>query len=123
LDETALSRIEDASLNASAPPQQRWSDGWLGRTCPGRARRARSVDAVAAGRLSIDDKLALAAAVFAEACLPLFVITRAGGVLACGQVAREGAYAGLYDIATARPARGQGLATALCKRMLSLSAR
>ena len=24
-----LSRIEDAGLNASAPPQQRWLDGWI----------------------------------------------------------------------------------------------
>ena len=36
-----LSRIEDAGLNASAPPQQRWMDGWIVRTSPGKARRAR----------------------------------------------------------------------------------
>ena len=29
MDEALLSRVEDAGLNASAPPQQRWLDGWL----------------------------------------------------------------------------------------------
>ena len=38
-----LSRIEDAGLNASAPPQQRWIDGWLVRYCPGKAKRARCI--------------------------------------------------------------------------------
>ena len=46
-DATLLSRIEDAALNASAPPQQRWVDGWLLRYSPGRAKRARCVNAVA----------------------------------------------------------------------------
>lgn len=68
-----LSRIEDASLNASAPPQQRWLDGWIVRTSPGKARRARCVNAVAPGRLSLATKLALAAAVFADARLPMVV--------------------------------------------------
>lgn len=70
-DSTLLSRIEDASLNASAPPQQRWIDGWLVRFSPGKARRARSINAVAAGRLPIDVKLALAADVYREAGLPM----------------------------------------------------
>ena len=52
------SRIEDAGLNASAPPQQRWIDGWLVRFSPGKAKRARCVNAVAAGRLPLDEKLA-----------------------------------------------------------------
>lgn len=68
-----LSRIEDAGLNASAPPQQRWLDGWLVRFSPGRAKRARCVQPVAAGRLPIDDKLALAAQVYDEARLPMVV--------------------------------------------------
>jgi GNAT superfamily N-acetyltransferase len=72
-----LSRIEDASLNASAPPQQRWMDGWLVRTNPGKARRARSINAVATGRLPLAEKLRLAQAVFDEAGLPLVIrITR-----------------------------------------------
>ena len=68
-----LSRIEDAGLNASAPPQQRWLDGWLLRFSPGKAKRARCINAVAAGRLPARDKLALAEAVFAAAGLPLIV--------------------------------------------------
>lgn len=73
LDRTLLSRIEDAGLNASAPPQQRWVDGWLVRFSPGKAKRARCVNAVAAGRLPAVDKLALCESVFAEAQLPLIV--------------------------------------------------
>ncbi len=77
LDDTLLSRVEDAGLNASAPPQQRWLDGWLVRFSPGKARRARCVNAVAPGRLPLDEKLRLAAEVFGEAALPLIVrITR-----------------------------------------------
>lgn len=215
MDEAALACIEDATLNASTPPQQCWIDGWMVRTCPGKAKRARSINAVAAGSLPLDDKLARAAALFAEAGLPLlvritpfsrppgldealaergfvrfddsivmagplplplarapsaplpagaqvqerpaaafaqavgalrgtppaerrvhaqrlaaspvpyrgFVIVREGEVLACGQVAREGPYAGLYDVATAEHARGNGLATALCEHMLTLEAK
>lgn len=67
-----LSRIEDAGLNASAPPQQRWIDGWLVRYCPGKAKRARCINAVAEGRLPLADRHAAAAAVFREAELPLF---------------------------------------------------
>ena len=72
-DATLLSRVEDAGLNASAAPQQRWVDGWLLRYGPGKARRSRCVQAVAAGRLSNTERLALCEAVFAEAGLPLFV--------------------------------------------------
>jgi ribosomal protein S18 acetylase RimI-like enzyme len=71
LDETLMSRVEDAGLNASAPPQQRWLDGWLLRTLPGKARRARCINALAPGRLPLEQKLALAAEVFREAGLPM----------------------------------------------------
>lgn len=77
MDELLLSRIEDAGLNASAPPQQLWIDGWIVRTSAGKARRARCVNAVATGRLPVGRKLELAAAVFAQAALPMVVrITR-----------------------------------------------
>ncbi len=66
-----LSRIEDAGLNASAPPQQRWLDGWLLRFSPGKAKRARCVNAVAAGRLPLADKLRRAADMYREAGLPM----------------------------------------------------
>ena len=77
MDEALLSRIEDAGINASAPPQQRWLDGWIVRTSPGKARRARCINAVAAGRLPLSQKLALAEQAFREAGLPIVVrITR-----------------------------------------------
>jgi ribosomal protein S18 acetylase RimI-like enzyme len=63
-DDALLARIEDAGINASAPREQRWVDGWLVRLSPGKAKRARCIQAVAPGRSSIDAKLA--------ACLPLF---------------------------------------------------
>lgn len=66
-----LSRIEDAGLNASAVPQQRWLDGWLLRCSPGKIKRGRCINALAGGRLTLDERLALAQAVFAEAGLPL----------------------------------------------------
>ena len=64
IDEALLARIEDAGINARAPREQRWVDGWLVRLSPGKAKRARCIQAVATGRLSIDAKLAR--------CLPLF---------------------------------------------------
>ncbi|MBV9892502.1 MAG: hypothetical protein JO090_16680, partial [Rhizobacter sp.] len=63
-DQDWLARIEDAGINASAPREQRWVDGWLVRLAPGKAKRARCIQPLAPGRLAIDDKLAL--------CLPLF---------------------------------------------------
>ena len=72
-DPLLLARIEDAGLNASAPPQQRWLDGWLVRFSAGKAKRARCINAVALGTLALDAKLALAAAVYTEAQLPMVV--------------------------------------------------
>lgn len=68
-----LSRVEDAGINASAPPQQRWVDGWLLRFSPGKAKRARCIQAVADGCLTVDQRLAVCAAVMAEAGLPMVV--------------------------------------------------
>ena len=72
-EDLLLSRVEDAGLNASAPPQQLWLDGWLVRLSPGKAKRARCVNAVAAGRLPLEHKLELAQALYKEAGLPMFV--------------------------------------------------
>lgn len=72
-DATLLSRIEDAGINASAPPQQRWLDGWLLRFSPGKAKRARCINAVAPGRMKTSRKLELARAAYADAGLPLIV--------------------------------------------------
>jgi GNAT superfamily N-acetyltransferase len=73
MNEDLQSRIEDAGLNASAPPQQRWMDGWLLRFSPGKAKRARCINAVAAGRLPVADKLRRAQAFYDEVALPLVV--------------------------------------------------
>lgn len=68
-----LSRIEDASLNASAPPQQLWLDGWLLRLSPGKAKRARCIHALAPGLLPLDARLEQAELVYRQAGLPLIV--------------------------------------------------
>ena len=207
-----LSRIEDAGINASAPPQQRWLDGWLVRYSPGKAKRARCINAVAPGRLPLDQKLRLAAQVFTDSGLPMIVrVTRfsqpagldadlarrgytllddtrvmlcsqlldrpsrlatgtelaaldatsfaaavgnlrgspseqqrahaerltlspvpyqgfairrcdGGQILACGQIAREAEFVGIYDVFTSHDSRGQGLAGKMCEYMLSLAA-
>jgi ribosomal protein S18 acetylase RimI-like enzyme len=62
--DTLHSSIEDAGLNASAPPQQRWLDGWLLRFSPGKAQRARCINAVSAGRLPLAERLDLCAALY-----------------------------------------------------------
>jgi ribosomal protein S18 acetylase RimI-like enzyme len=72
-DSTLLSRIEDAGLNASASAQQLWIDGWLVRFSPGKAKRARCVNAVAIGRQTVEERLAACKRVFDGARLPLIV--------------------------------------------------
>lgn len=72
-DAKLLSRIEDAGLNASAAPEQRWLDGWLVRFSPGKAQRARCVQAVADGCLPLGQRLAEASALLATAGLPVIV--------------------------------------------------
>lgn len=203
-----LARVEDAGLNASAPPQQRWVDGWLLRFSPGKAKRARCINPVATGRRPVAEKLSTCQSVYDAAGLPLIVRitpfaqpagldtqleasglhrfddTRVmvledlaeivppawpdgselvqvgleafaqrigamrgsplaqrlahaqrlaqspvpfsayelkvdGEVLACGQFALEDDVAGLYDVFTAEPARGRGLASMLCAGLLA----
>ncbi len=46
-----------------------------------------------------------------------------GAVIACGQMAREAEFVGLYDVYTHAAERGRGLATAVCSHLLSLAAR
>jgi ribosomal protein S18 acetylase RimI-like enzyme len=70
---TPLSRIEDAGLNASAPPEQRVLDGWLLRFNPGKAKRARCVNAIGAGRLPLQHKLDLLQAFYRGQDLPVFI--------------------------------------------------
>jgi len=66
-----MARVEDAGLNATAPPQQRWLDGWLLRYQPGKARRARCINALTEGVLPLAQKLALAQEVYQEAGQPM----------------------------------------------------
>lgn len=73
LAHTELASIESAGLESSAAPGQRMLDGWLLRLSPGKAKRARCVNAVAAGRRPLADKLEQAQAVFAAAGLPMVV--------------------------------------------------
>ncbi len=68
-----LARIEDAGINASAPREQRWIDGWLVRFSPAKAKRARCIQTVAAGRLPVEEKLALCLPLYAAAGLHPFV--------------------------------------------------
>lgn len=74
-DELAA-RIEEAGLNAAQPREQLLYDGWLLRHSAGKARRARSVNAVADGRLAVAVKIDRCRAFYAEAGLPcLFRVT------------------------------------------------
>jgi ribosomal protein S18 acetylase RimI-like enzyme len=66
-------RLEEAGLNASAMAAQRWQDGWLLRFNPGKAKRARCVWPLAAGRRPLDARLHDAAAACAEHGVPLLI--------------------------------------------------
>lgn len=69
-------RIEELSLNSSAPPGQLLYDGWLLRMLPGKAKRARSVNAVYPSSLPLDAKIAYCERLYRTARLPaLFRIT------------------------------------------------
>jgi GNAT superfamily N-acetyltransferase len=68
-----LARVEEAGLNASAPPQQLLYDGWLLRFSPGKAKRARCVNALAAGHLPLQEKLDYVHALFAQHKLPAII--------------------------------------------------
>lgn len=69
-------RVEDAGLNAVQPPEQLLYDGWLLRYSAGKARRARSVNALAEGRLALPMKIDRCRQLYARAGLAcLFRIT------------------------------------------------
>lgn len=73
LEPQFLSRIEDAGIDASAPAQQRWVDGWIVRLAPEKAKRARCIHAVADGVMPLAERMAHCSALYAEAGLPLIV--------------------------------------------------
>ena len=69
-------RIEELSLNSSAPPGQLLFDGWVVRLLRGKAKRARSVKAVYPSTLPLDRKVPYCERLYAQAALPaLFRIT------------------------------------------------
>jgi len=69
-------RLEELSLNSSAPPGQLLYDGWLLRLAPGKAKRARSVNAVYPSTRDLGEKIAYCEALYARAGLPaLFRLT------------------------------------------------
>ena len=69
-------RLEELGLNSSAPPGQLLYDGWLLRLLPGKAKRARSVNAVYASTIALDAKIAYCERLYAAARIPmLFRIT------------------------------------------------
>jgi ribosomal protein S18 acetylase RimI-like enzyme len=69
-------RLEELSLNSSAPPGQLLYDGWLLRLLPGKAKRARSVNPVYPSTLALDEKIAYCERLYGNARLPaLFRIT------------------------------------------------
>jgi ribosomal protein S18 acetylase RimI-like enzyme len=69
-------RLEDAGLTSSQPPQQSIHDGWLLRYSPGKAKRARSVNAIGPGRQPLDEKLSYVASFYRQVGLPcLYRIT------------------------------------------------
>lgn len=51
-------RLEELGLNSSTPPGQLLYDGWLLRMLPGKAKRARCVNAMYASTLPLDTKIA-----------------------------------------------------------------
>ena len=72
-------RLEELSLNSSAPPGQLLYDGWLLRLLPGKAKRPRSVNPVYPSTLPLDVKVAHCEHVYGAARLPtLFRITPVG---------------------------------------------
>ena len=69
-------RLEELSLNSSAPPGQLLYDGWLLRLMPGKAKRPRSVNAVYPSTLPLEAKITHCERVYGAARLPtLFRIT------------------------------------------------
>jgi ribosomal protein S18 acetylase RimI-like enzyme len=63
-------RLEELGLNSSAPPGQLLYDGWLLRLLPGKAKRARSVNAVYASTMELETKIAYCERLYRTANLP-----------------------------------------------------
>jgi ribosomal protein S18 acetylase RimI-like enzyme len=73
---TDLRRLEELGLNSSTPPGQLLYDGWLLRLLPGKAKRARSVNAVYPSTRPLDEKMAHCESVYrARGLPPIFRMT------------------------------------------------
>jgi len=72
-DTDLLIRVEEAGVNASAPREQLWVDGWLVRFSPGKAKRARCIQAVAPGCLPVQARLERCLALYAKHALRPYV--------------------------------------------------
>ncbi len=71
-----LERVEEIGLNALQTQRQLFYDGWLLRMSPGKAKRARSVNAHFGSTLPLAQKIAYCERLYAECGLPaLFRIT------------------------------------------------
>jgi len=64
-------RLEELGLNSSTPPGQLLYDGWLLRMLPGKAKRARSVNAVYPSSAPLDDKITYCEKLYRQAALPM----------------------------------------------------
>jgi ribosomal protein S18 acetylase RimI-like enzyme len=64
-------RVEEAGLNSLQTQRQLFYDGWLLRLSPGKAKRARSVNAAFGSTLPLAAKIAHCERVYAEHTLPL----------------------------------------------------
>jgi len=71
-----LARVEEAGLNGLQTQRQLFYDGWLLRVSPGKAKRARSVNAHFGSTLPLAQKIAYCERIYVERGLPvLFRIT------------------------------------------------
>jgi N-acetylglutamate synthase len=69
-------RLEELSLNSSAPPGQLLYDGWVLRLAPGKAKRARSINPVYPSAVPMAEKIAYCEQLYASVGLPaIFRIT------------------------------------------------
>lgn len=69
-------RLEELGLNSSAPPGQLLYDGWLLRLAPGKAKRARSVNAIYPSTRPLPEKIPYCERLYGRARLPaIFRIT------------------------------------------------
>ncbi len=76
MDAVAPSQVEEAGLNALQTQRQLFYDGWLLRLSPGKAKRARSINAHFGSTLPLDAKIEHCERVYAAHGLPtLFRVT------------------------------------------------